>query len=78
MKRNLTLTITSLLSIILFSFHWADDIVRGFAPGGVTGLGGIAILVTWLCGTLLLSHRKLGYIIDIIVSSPEYLSSSWS
>jgi hypothetical protein len=68
MKRNLTLTITSLLSIILFSFHWADDIVRGFAPGGVTGLGGVAILVTWLCGTLLLSHRKLGYIIMLLGS----------
>ena len=34
MKDNLTLTITSLLTIILASFHMADDVVRGFEPGG--------------------------------------------
>ena len=39
MKHKVTLTITSLLSILFFAFHWADDIVRGMAPGGVSGLG---------------------------------------
>jgi hypothetical protein len=32
MKHNTVLTITSLLSILLFSFHLSDDIVRGFEP----------------------------------------------
>jgi len=29
MKHSVMLTITSLLSILLFTFHFADDIVRG-------------------------------------------------
>jgi hypothetical protein len=41
MNRDATLTITSLLSIVLFVIHWADDIVRGFATGGMPGLFGV-------------------------------------
>lgn len=33
MKHHVILTITSLLSILLFTFHLADDIVRGFEKG---------------------------------------------
>jgi hypothetical protein len=33
MEANSTLTITSLLSILFFAFHWVDDIVRGTATG---------------------------------------------
>ena len=54
MKHKVTLTITSLLSILFFAFHWADDIVRGRATGGVSGLVGVLILVIWLYGTLVL------------------------
>jgi hypothetical protein len=50
MKHKVTLTITSLLSILFFAFHWADDIVRGRATGGVSGLVGVLILVIWLYG----------------------------
>ena len=28
MKRNVMLAITSLLSILLFSLHWADEVAR--------------------------------------------------
>jgi hypothetical protein len=45
MKRNVTLTITSLLSILLFTFHLSDDIVRGFEPGGFKNIGGVLTLV---------------------------------
>lgn len=58
MKHNLLLTIASLLSIILFTFHWADDIVRGMSPGGVINLVGVLILVVWLYGTLVLAERR--------------------
>jgi hypothetical protein len=68
MNQKVVLTITSLLSIILFSFHWVDDIVRGMAPGGVSGLGGVAILVVWLYATLMLAERRSGYIIMLIAS----------
>ncbi len=67
MKQNLLLTIASLLSIFLFTFHLTDDIVRGFEPGGLNNLvGGVLILVVWLYGTLVLAERRSGYIILLL------------
>ncbi len=68
MKDKVTLTITSLLSILFFGFHWADEIVRGIATGGVSGLGGVLILVVWLYETLVLGDRRLGYAIMLLGS----------
>ena len=69
MKRSVMLTITSLLSILFFTFHLADDIVRGFEPGGLTNLiGGVLISVVWLYGTLVLAERRSGYIIILLGS----------
>lgn len=68
MKHNVTLTITSLLSMLFFVVHWADDIIRGFAPGGVSGLGGVLILVVWLYATLVLDGRRSGYVIMLLGS----------
>jgi hypothetical protein len=50
------------------SLHIAEDIVLGFARGGLENLFGIAILVIYLCGTLLLSHRRSGLIIVLLGS----------
>jgi hypothetical protein len=68
MNDRATLSTTSLLSIVLFAFHWADDIVRGFATGGVSGLGGVLILVVWLYGTLVLGERRSGHVIMLLGS----------
>jgi hypothetical protein len=68
MKNNATLTVTSLLSILLFTFHLSDDIVRGFEPGGFKQVSGILIAVLWLYGTLVLSGRRSGYIIVLLGS----------
>ena len=68
MKHKVTLTITSLLSILCFALHWADDIVRGMSPGGFSGLGGVLILVVWLCGTLALGERRSAYVIMLLGS----------
>ncbi len=69
MKYNLLLTITSLLSILFFTFHLTDDIVRGFEPGGISNLvGGVLISVVWLYGTLVLAERRSGYIIMFLGS----------
>ena len=68
MKENVVLTITSLLSILFFTFHLTDDIVRGFEPGGFKNISGMLILVVWLCGTLLLAGRRSGYIIILLGS----------
>ena len=68
MKQNVMLTITSLLSILLFTFHLSDDIVRGFEPGGFKHISGILILVVWLYGTLVLAGRRSGYVIILLGS----------
>ena|SRR5690348_15471329 len=66
MKSSAMLTATSLLSIVLLSLHISEDIVLGFAGGGLENLVGIAILVVYLCGTLLWSDRRLGLTIVLL------------
>jgi hypothetical protein len=68
MNRSILLTITSLLSILLMTFHLSDDIVRGFEPGGVRNITGVLILVIWLYGTTVLAERRSGYIIILLGS----------
>ena len=68
MKRSVMLTIMSLLSILLMTFHLCDDIVRGFEPGGVKNIIGVLMLVVWLYGTLVLAERRSGYIIILLGS----------
>ena len=68
MKDNVLLTISSLLSVLLFMFHLADDIVRGFEKGGFSNLTAVPICVLWLYGTLVLAGRRSGYIIILLAS----------
>jgi hypothetical protein len=68
MKPNVLLVVTSLLSILLMSLHIAEDIVLGFAGGGLMNLIGIGILVVYLCGTLLGSDRRWGLVIVLVGS----------
>jgi hypothetical protein len=69
MKHNRLLTIASLLSIIFMSFHHADDVVRGMAPGGLSNLIPMIFLVVWLYGTMLVFDKRLsGYVIILILS----------
>ena len=68
MKHNVTLTIASLLSILFISFHHADDVVRGMAPGRLSNLVPVLFLLVWLYGTLVLAGRQSGYVIILIAS----------
>jgi hypothetical protein len=68
MNRRMILTITSLLSILLMTFHLSDDIVRGFEPGGLKNVIGVIMLVVWLFGTLVLAGRRSGFIIILLGS----------
>ncbi|HEX8177974.1 MAG TPA: hypothetical protein VF525_00380 [Pyrinomonadaceae bacterium] len=68
MKHNVILTITSLLSILFFTFHLSDDIVRGFEPGGFKHISGLLILIVLLYGTLVLAGRRSGYVIILLGS----------
>ena len=69
MNRNVMLTITSLLLLLLLTFHISDDIVRGWEPGGVSNLvWTVLISVVWLYATLVLAGRRSGYIIILLLS----------
>ena len=60
MKDRLSLTFSSLLSILLFSLHWADEVARGLEPGTIAAFGGILILAVWLCATVVFGDKRLG------------------
>jgi hypothetical protein len=47
MKDKATLSITSLLSVLFFALHWADDIVRGISTGGVSSLDVLSARCLW-------------------------------
>ena len=66
MKHNVMLTTASLLSILFFMFHLADDIVRGMEPGTLTNLTAVPIFVFWLYGTLVLAERRSGHVIMLL------------
>jgi hypothetical protein len=66
MKHSVMLTIASLLSILFFTFHLADDIVRGFEPGTLTNLIAVPTFVLWMYGAAVLAGRRSGYIISLL------------
>ena len=70
MKPNVMLTIASLVSIVLMTFHFTDDVLRegGMAAHGASNLIAVLILFVWLYGTLVLAERRSGYIIMLVGS----------
>jgi hypothetical protein len=68
MKTNAVLTAVSLISIVLMTLHLTDDMVRGLSTPGLDNLIGVAILVVWLYGTLMLRERVSGLVIMLLGS----------
>jgi hypothetical protein len=68
LKDNVLLTVASLLSILFLTFHLADDIVRGYEKGGLSNLIAVPIVVLWLYGTTVLTGRRSGFIINLLLS----------
>jgi hypothetical protein len=69
MAHQRTLTIASLLSILLFTLHWADEISRGMERGTIDSTwGGLVILFVWLYGTLAIGNRRSGLVIMLLGS----------
>ena len=66
MTQQRTLTITSLLTMLLFSLHWADEIARGLEPGTLSSSGGFAIFFVWLYGTLAIGDKRSGLVIQLV------------
>ena len=68
MKHQKSLTIISLIALLLFTFHYAQDIVLGIEPGDVSTYIGVLIVVAWLYPLLVLAGRKSGYLINLFFS----------
>ena len=68
MKHTVMLTITSLLTILFTTFHLADDIVRGFSPGGLSIIPVVLVWVVWVYATLVLVERRSGCVIILVMS----------
>ena len=68
MNNTITLTITSMLSVLLGSFHLSDDIVRGIEPGGTQNFTGVLILAVQLLATLMLAERRWAHVIVLLMS----------
>ena len=68
MKHHVSLIITSLLTMLLATFHLADDMVRGWAPGGLSNLTVVFILAVWLYAALVLAERRPRYVILLVLS----------
>jgi len=71
MKEKAILTRTSLLSILLMTFHATQDTLHakvGTPEAGGSTLVGVPILVLWLYGTLVLAERRSGYVIMLVGS----------
>src|SRR3954470_1568210 len=66
MKQNAILVVTSLLSILLLTLHITDDIVRGISKAEPSNTA-LLVLVFFLYGTLVLSERRSGYVIMLLV-----------
>jgi hypothetical protein len=73
MKQTAMLTTASLLNILLMTLHLTGDILFKMAPAGLSNLFAVFIFVVLLCGTLLLSGRRAGYIIIFFGSALELL-----
>lgn len=66
MKNSDLLIRISILSVVLLALHISQDIVYGFARGGLNQLIGVAILLVVLCGAVLLRERRSGQIIMLL------------
>ncbi len=66
MKPNVTLTITSLLTILFLTFHLSDEITRGMEPGRLNMLIPVLVLGGWAYATLALAGHRSGLIIMLL------------
>ena len=66
MKENAILIVTCLLSILLATLHVTDDIVRGISKAESSNIALVGLVVL-LYGTLLLTGRRSGYVIMLLV-----------
>ena len=68
MKPGVLLTGTTLITALFLTLHVADDIARGMDTIGLHTLTAMLVLGLWLYGTLVLSGRWLGYVLQLLLA----------
>jgi hypothetical protein len=70
MKGNVSLVVTSVLTMLLAMVHLADDYSRGFskAAGGFSGTPVPLVLALWLFATLVWVDRRSGLVTILLMS----------
>jgi hypothetical protein len=68
MKHTATLTVLSVISILLVLLHVADDIVRGYEPGGLKHIQTILTMGVWLYAAVALSEGRVKYVLLLLGS----------
>ena len=68
MKPRDLLTGTTLVTSLFLTLHVADDIARGIDTIGLHTLTAILVLGLWVYGTLVLTGRPSGYILQLLLS----------
>lgn len=58
--------VTTPLSVLLATFHLADDILFRMSGPGLENLFGFLILAVWLHGSLVLAGRRAGHVIGLL------------
>src|SRR5262245_16995543 len=66
MKDNVTLTVTSLLTILFLTFHLSDEITRGMEPGRLNMVIPVFVLAGWMYAALAFNGRGWGYIVLLL------------
>jgi biotin transporter BioY len=66
MRQTGVLVVASLLSILLLTLHVTDDIVRGISNAEPANIA-LFVLAVFLYGTLVLSERRSGHVIMLLV-----------
>lgn len=64
-----TLTVTSVLTILLFTLHWADEISRGVESGTFAAAWGVGILFVWIYVTMAIGERRSGLVLQLLGSA---------
>ncbi len=68
MKPRVLLTGTTLLTALFLTLHVADDIARGMDTIGLHSLTAMLVLGVWVYGTLVLSGRRSGYVLQLLLA----------
>ncbi len=68
MKPAVVLTGTTLLTALFLTLHVADDIARGMDTIGLHSLTAMLVLGLWVYGTLVLSGRRSGYVLQLLLA----------